>query len=74
MSQSIPPHRPAQFAPSDLRQLASTLIVGAVPTVPPRVASIVVDTIDAMVWAAFGSLGLSPSEVQIIGDVLWGPR
>jgi hypothetical protein len=74
VSHSIPPHRPAQLAPSDLRQLASTLIVGAVPTLPPRVASIVVDTVDAAVWAAFGSLGLSPREVQTIGDVLWGQR
>jgi hypothetical protein len=57
-----------------MRQLASTMIVGAVPGTPPRVASIVVDAVDAVVWAAFGSPGLSPREVQLIGDVLWGPR
>ena len=74
MTGSIPPHRPAQFASSDLRQLASAMIVGAVLGVPPRVASIVVDMVDAAVWSAFSSLGLSPREVQIVGDVLWGPR
>jgi len=50
------------------------MLVGAVPGTPPRVASLAIDTVDAMVWAAFGSLGLTPREVPIIGGVLWGPR
>ena len=74
MSNMIPPHRPAQLAPHELRQLAATMVTGAIPGVPPRVASLAVDAIDAAVWAMLGSLGLTPREAQLIADALWAAR
>jgi hypothetical protein len=70
----IPPHRPAQLAPHELRQLAATMVTGAIPGVPPRVASLAVDAIDAAVWAMLGSLGLTPQQVSVVAAILWGTR
>ena len=70
----IPPHRPAQLSPPELRQVASTMVVGAVPGTPPRAASLAVDAIDATVRGMFGSLGMTPQEAAVIADFLWAAR
>ena len=70
----IPPHRPAQLAPAELRQLASAMVAGSDASIPPRAASLAVDAIDAAVWAMLGSLGLTPRETTMIADVLWAAR
>jgi hypothetical protein len=72
VTSSIPPHRPAQLAPPELRQLATTLIVG--PDMPSRAASLAVDAIDAALWGMLGSLGLTPREAAVVADVLWAAR
>jgi hypothetical protein len=74
VSNMIPPHRPAQLSPAELRQLASTMVVGAVPGIPPRAASLTVDAIDAAVWGMLGSLGMTPREAAVIADFLWAAR
>ena len=74
MTSSIPPHRPAQLAPPELRQLATTLIVGPDPGMPSRAASLAVDAIDAALWGMLGSLGLTPREAAVVADVLWAAR
>jgi hypothetical protein len=70
----IPPHRPAQLSPPELRQLAAIMVAGAVPGIPPRAASLTVDAIDAAVWAILGSLGLTPREAAVVADALWAAR
>ena len=70
----IPPHRPAQLAPPELRQLAAATIRGAVPDVPARAAFLTVDGLDAAVWAMLGSLGLTPREAAEVADLLWAAR
>lgn len=62
MPEMIPPHRPAQLSPSELRQLAATTLRASIPDIPPRAASLAIDAIDAAVWAMLGSLGLSPRD------------
>ena len=74
MSNTIPPHRPAQLSPPELRQLAATMIVGVVPGVPARAASMAIDGVDAAVWAMLGSLGMTPQEAAVVADVLWAAR
>ena len=71
MSSSIPPHRPAQLAPRELRRLATTMVIRSDPSIPPRAASLAVDAIDAAVLAMLGSLGLTPPEATRVADVLW---
>jgi hypothetical protein len=66
----MPPHRPRQLSPAK-RQLASAVVVGSDPNIPPRAASLAVDAIDAAVWAMLGSLGLTPREATAVADVLW---
>ena len=66
-SNPIPPHRPSNLAPAELRQLAATMVRGAVPDVPAR-------AIDAAVWAMFGSLGMTPREAAVVADFLWAAR
>jgi hypothetical protein len=70
----IPPHRPAQLSPPELRQLAATMVRGAVPGTPPRAASMAVDAIDAAVWAMLGSLGMTPNQAALVADMLWAAR
>ena len=73
-SNPIPPHRPSNLAPAELRQLAATMVHGAVPDVPARAASMAIDAIDAAMCAMFGSLGMTPREAAVVADFLWAAR
>ena len=74
MSNTIPPHRPAQLSPPELRQLAATTLRASIPDIPPRAASLAIDAIDAAVWGMLGSLGMTPREAAVIADFLWAAR
>jgi len=50
------------------------MVVGALPGVPPRAASLTIDAVDAAVWAMLGSIGLTPREAHVIADTLWAAR
>jgi hypothetical protein len=71
VSNTIPPHRPAQLSPPELRQLAATTLRASIPDIPPRAASLAIDAIDAAVWGMLGSLGMTPREAAVIADFLW---
>jgi hypothetical protein len=72
VSNTIPPSRPPQLAPAELRQLAAATVRNVVPDVPVRAASLAVDGIDAAVWGLLGSLGLTPQQAAVVAAGLWG--